>query len=215
MAYERDHDGATRGAGAIAAIDHAASSASRRRRIAVGQATRQRDRRMAAISAGALGITPTPIRSPQPGNRSGIPVGAPVGIAKFRLPPVDLRVTAGNLSTAMQPGGYVPPPPPALVPIPVPPPPPVLLPPPPGTTPTSPLPAPKPPTPTVVTVSSGGGASASPPRTSTSTSVLTSPALPDIPDPVAGASLLTPQNLMIAGGAALAAYLLFFRRRSP
>jgi len=106
MGYERDPDHATRGAGAIAALDRPGSVRAQKRIIAA-RATIQRDRKMAAVTMGALGRVdresllrgrgslapapvkpapaPTPVRPVAPAPVTGIKV-APTYGTPIRLP---------------------------------------------------------------------------------------------------------------------------------
>lgn len=186
MAYMRDTDRPTRGIGAIAASDHAGRS----RRVLqaqISQRTRQRDRVMAAIAQGALGVLHSEGRD---------------------------TTTGTTTSTVSQPGGYVSP-----GPVPVAPPvvvsPPVISPPvisPPVDQPPEVVVLPKPPIRQMPPIYPGppGGV------------VLTTVPVPQLPMP--GQATLeepssvghTTRNLLLVGGAAIAAYFLFFRKkRSP
>lgn len=198
MAYTRDPDYMTRGVGAIASAD--GSPARQRRHARVVQATQARDRVMANVARGSLGASassrmtawtwrpaPPPLKIPNPLQSPKPPM--PVLV----LPPVISDVSASH---------------PLLID-------PVYTPPP------AAAPAPMPP------VRSGGAASSSG-SGSGGTGVAMGPpsatvAIPPIPilDDSSAAPLPvaapdnTMRNVLIAGGAAVAAYLLFFRKRSP
>jgi len=197
MSYTRDGDRRTRGVGAIAAADNV-SRARRMRQSQVNQITRNRDRTMAAIAQGALG-------------RVAIGPGGPV------------IWNEGRDATQSSPPPSVPPPPPATTvypgsgPMYIPPPsvpPPVSVIPPPSSVPPVAMPPPGK-IPVVISppAGSGGGASGitlgpggTPIQPIPNMPVIDIPEAPDAEDHTA-------RNVMIAGGVALAAYLLF--RRSP
>lgn len=217
MAYERDPDHMTRGVGAIAAADHV-SPDRHRRRIAVGQATRRRDRAMAAVAMGALGtvgarssnaIVREPVRTartpggaPPPPPRPPTPSGPvqttfPAVPPSVPLPPSMWPTTppAATQGTPVQspPHPIDPLPLPPVVPLP-----PVAVPAPvtgPRTVGTGPALVTK--TAPVATV--GGGGALSP--------------LPAIPDIDGGDTDNTVRNVAIGAGVAVAAYLLFRRRK--
>ncbi len=188
MSYGRDRDRATRGVGAIAAADH--SRARQHGRSMQGRATMARDRAMAAITRGALGRVPM------------------ADVAQTYVPVVTLRLPA--LTAPI--GKIVPTSATTSTPI-------ISPPPPPPPTP-SPPPAPAPPQPSDPVLIGGGG---SPGRMTTGVSmgpapVLAMPPIPDLPPlpdlpaapPTAPDNTL--RNVILVGGAAVAAWL-YFRRR--
>lgn len=70
MSYSRDPDRATRGVGAIASVDNALPAA-RWRKQQVGRALLRRDRVMSAIAQGALGKVDPGATAPPPGDHRG------------------------------------------------------------------------------------------------------------------------------------------------
>lgn len=199
MSFIRDPDRRTRGAGAIAALD---GLPSRRWRFArMVKATQSRDRKMAAITGGALamGADRVPIRNEGRDTTVNVVTSPPPPPAAVSKPPV-----------YAPPGAITPPPVPTV-------PPPVAV------IPPTPTPIPGP-----ITTVIGGGGRATGGGTTTSTTVVGAgspvpvtkppvslpplPGLPDMPDVAAEDN--TQKYLLMAGGAALLAYLLF-RRRSP
>ncbi len=188
MSYGRDRDRATRGVGAIAAADH--SRARRHARSMQGRATMARDRAMAAITHGALGRVPM------------------ADVAQTYVPVVNLRLPA--LTAPI--GKIVPSSATTSTPIVSPPPPPVSPPP----------PAPPPPPADPVLLSGGGGASPGPMTTGVSmgpSPVIALPPMPDLPTlPDLPVAPTTPdntlRNVILVGGAAVAAWLYFRRRAS-
>ncbi len=233
MAYTRDKDRTTRGVGAIASLDHALPERQRMRRRVL-EDTQRRDRAMAAVTRGALGAVRDPlVRAAQRAvfARTGAThVPVPTGARPHATAPAP-RPTSGVIVHDHRTGGGGNTPaggPPTggpwagltnltkklavMVPKPAEPAP---------TTPTT--------TPTVPSTpptssggggsgggsgggggggggSSGGGAATSGPA------VEPLPPLPDAPAEEASADHTT-RNLLIAGGAAIAAYLLFIRGR--
>lgn len=222
MSYTRDRDAASRGVGAIASVDHALPAA-RWRRQQIGRALQRRDRAMSAIAQGALGSlhrveTPTPSKPPTSatftnpdGSKTIIndhrtnpqPIVAPAAPYKPLIDPT--RVPAKDESGAliyMKP--KAPPsrsrlPPPPTAPGGAPPPPAAVLPP----------IAPAPVTPGAGTVGAGGGSLPTTPISQLPTPGL-DPMQP-LPDPglTAPADDGTTKMLLIAGGAALLAFLIF------
>ncbi len=186
MSYGRDRDRATRGVGAIAAADH--SRARQHARSLQGRATMARDRAMAAITHGALGRVPM------------------ADVAQTYVPIVNLRLPA--LTAPI--GKIVPTSATTSSPIVSPPPPP------------PPAPAPPPPPPSDPVLIGGG----SPGKMTTGVSmgpapVVAVPPMPDLPPipdlPVPTSSPApdnTLRNVIMVGGAAVAAWLYFRRRDS-
>lgn len=205
MGYERDRDHATRGPGAIAALDRT-SGPRYQRRQAAAQASVRRDRAMSAIERGALGRIdlrtegrPTPgtgiTKSPPP----LVKVAPPIAAA---TPPIIANPNAPQLLKVF---------PIDPVPMPLPETTPAI------TKPTLPTPGQSPPiiappagTTTIGggtgTVRSTGGLVPKPPLPSPGTT----PPLPDIPPTAPGGG--GGRTALLVGGAALAAYLLFFRK---
>lgn len=225
MSYQRDRDRVTRGVGAIAAMDHAMPARARmRQRSAL--ATHRRDRAMAKVAQGALGLVPLIATLPQSSNANASTTGW------FKLPTPAAPPTTANAITS----GFTLPvaQPPSSVRFPTPPPrpptqPPVMsndqgprpidpLPLPPAPAPTSPAVPVISPAPIIRTVIAGGGGGGSGVvmGSGSGSGNLTAimdpvPHLPDLPE---GAEAdHTTRNLLIVGGAALAAYLLFLRGR--
>lgn len=228
MSYERDTDKRTRGAGAIAAVDMV-SAARHRRRVDVGRRTRQRDRAMAAITNGALGAIALSATRPT----RAVPVGKIPSVRPTAAPAPtpDIFNTTGALATGtvhVLPGrtltlDQVPPPPPRkqitsaydptdrpkLVQTPLPP--------------LAPLPPPSAPSSGAGGAATGGGGATSGGTMSGgggSVLVTGGPGgaplnLPDLDTPTETtlAADHTTRNLVIAAGAGLAAYFLFFRRK--
>lgn len=210
VAYERDSDRKTRGAGAIAAFDQASRNAPvrARRRRQQARATKVHDARMVAVERGALAALGR-VNLTSPTFRGGerlitggtmvqsgmfVPKTPVVGLKPptvmtqspvAKLPPMSAYTGGNDL---------------AIGPVDIPPPPPV---PPPIAVVT-----PKPPTP------SGSGGSApgvTPTGGPGAMTTFDAPvAVPDVPAS-SGTSMKT---VLVVGGAALAAYLLF-RRSSP
>lgn len=198
MAYERDTDHATRGVGAIAAAD-SVSVARQRRRVQVGRATRLRDQHMAGIAMGALSI-------------KGLSTPAPAPAAQYHLSPntgKSLSVAWGGPTAPTQQPRQ-----PVLTtvfPDPVP-------------RPTTPIPTSSPlpttvstPIRPVATMGGGGGGSVLPSGGPGGTAMIIDPppVLPPIPEPVEDNTARNVKIAAISAGAAVAAYLLFFRKRSP
>jgi hypothetical protein len=206
MAYTKDKDRQSRGVGAIASLDHALPNRQALRRRMV-EDTKRRDRAMAAVTKGALGgaftIPLAPARGVFTRPGQGGP-GQPVPAAPSP-PMTGVHVFDHRKNAA--------PPPDAPAPAPAPAPPPTPAP--------APAPAP-PPTPSPAPASSGGGgaggggSSGRGPATSgpatSGPAVDPLPPIPDVQD-AAPAADNTTRNLLIAGGAVVAAYLLFFRGR--
>lgn len=193
MGYMRDGDRHTRGIGAIAAFDRA--PARQQRRVQTALATRARDRAMAAVARGALGVV----------NRTGEPADETPPIYAPRPTPTTV-ISGGGVSPVM----WHPTPDPAPAP---PMPAPVVwkL---PGAvkvyTETPPIAAP-----------SGGGILApsgavmgapimSPPIVAP---VRSPPIYAEEPDPAQADTRL--RNALLIGGGAIAAYFIFFRRKKP
>lgn len=215
MSYGRDPDRATRGVGAIAAAD--GSPARRRMRSRVAARTQARDRAMAAVARGALGmaaLSPASSKSGMTGAPTYLPgmlkmlpavIAQPAPVAT--LPPLKIGVvtaTAGGLVPTSSPA-----PAPVSAPAPV-------------TTGTSTGGSSS-------TSSSGGGALSSgvamgPPQVTVLAPLPDMP-LPDLTDVTAtpmttAASAPVPDNtlrnaLLIGGAVAVAAYFLYFRKREP
>lgn len=238
MSYTRDEDYMTRGVGAVATFDRV-SPERHRNRVAVARATAQRDRAMAAVAGGALarsrpsGGRDTALSRTRTGTSHGHPAGRMPGTVSggghpTMVTPTTMtdsagctvttgfswiaeapgapghwqRTAAGGQDVPFCPGGM-----------------------------SSPV-ATTPPTsapssgggsmPISVTVSGGsvsggggGGGAGSASRPPTGVSPLPSlPELPEVPDMTAtsGGSDNTKRNLLIAGGALAAAYLLFRRK---
>jgi hypothetical protein len=233
MAYTKDKDRQTRGVGAIASLDHALPNRQVRRRRVL-EDTRRHDRAMAAVTKGALGAVRDPIvAAAQRGvfNRVGstqVPVPTGVrprsGSTPARPPRTgvivhDYRTGATGGATQVATGGawnklgtmstklgtIVAQPAAPAAPDPAPP----AAPTPPATpAPTS--------TPTTSSGGGGGGGGGSSGGRGAATSGPAGPAidpLPSMPDIPAATEDNTTRNLLIAGGAALAAYLLFIRGR--
>lgn len=207
MAYERDR-GASRGVGAIAAIDNSTTERHRQQRI--GRATQNRDRRMVALSMGAFGSD----------HRSKAPTGAVQGpVPKSTSSGANVVVTDHRTGKPSTPAPGAPPPAAAPGTYPSTP-----------TAPSSPVPiTPVAPTtssptttaPTTITVSGGAGGTSTTSGSgsgmtgsSTAVPVSTLDTASQLPDVVPTSSDDMTRNLMIAGGvaaAALAAYLIFRR----
>jgi len=198
MSYMRDPDRATRGVRAIASADNSPRrQAHQLRRI---HATQSRDRAMASIVRGALGLV-----AMDPG-------AAGAGVASGT--PYKIGFTPGATYTSFTTSATITPQPPPVYTISgdglVPHPRPIdLLPP----------PTPAPPS---ASVDAGGGGGTAP----SNVGVAMGPApasspIPPIPTLETGEPPVTSptsdntmRNVLIAGGAAVAAYLLFFRKRS-
>jgi hypothetical protein len=197
MAYERDKDRSTRGVGAIAAVDRAAPGAQRRRQRAIMTATQRRDRLMAAVGMGMINDPSRPAGGPRrsPGTTSS---GARI-VRDHDGTPDPATV---NLPPAAPPGTY---------PLPAPVTPPVVTPPviaPPATTGTTagttvPIP--------VVVAQPGGSVGTTTGMQPTNPDWPSPVTLPDVPE-ATSAPDHTMRNVMLAGGAALAAYYLFFHK---
>jgi hypothetical protein len=204
MSYMRDPDRATRGVRAIASADN--SPGRRALQLRRARATRARDRAMASIARGALGLV-----AMDPGAAgAGVATGTPSGTYKIGFTP-GATYTSVTTSTDITPQ-----PPPAYTVSnvgPAPRPQPVD----PGTL----LPPPTPAPPSSSTDAGGGGGGGA-----SNVGVAMGPAPISLPIPpiptldtgepamVAPSSDNTMRNVLIAGGAALAAYFLFFRKRS-
>ncbi len=224
MSYERDPDRATRGPGAIAALDRPGGRRDQRR-IRGAQATIARDRAMSRVTMGALGrIDDTSTKVGATTTRSGASGGSGITPAPVYRPPPPPPLPLGPVMTTF-PTPVLPPalplstmkppvlspgesPPIIAPPVPIytildPPPvslPPVLLP---------PLPAPAK---TSGGMSSGAG-------TVMTTGGMSPPiyvdpgsgvALPDVPDTTTDHST---RNLLLLGGGALALYFLLRKKR--
>jgi len=224
MAYERDTDRRTRGAGAIAAADLSAQHR-QHARVSVGHATRRRDRAMAAVANGALGAIS---RDPRPSRRVPNVIAQPRPAASSGPAPINIFGTVGALSTgtvhAVPTAVAADPPPPPPRPIttydptgrpPLPKPTPLPL------TPLPPIPTTAPSSGTTTgssagsagsggTMSGGGGSVIT---TGGAGAPLTLPDLNPLPLPDVVATDHMTRNLLIAGGVGLAAYFLFFRRK--
>lgn len=192
MPYERDPDYMTRGVGAIAAADHV-SPARHRRRVKVGRALRRRDRAMAAIAQGALGMTVS-------GDTGATPGGSTTK-RTFRVPTgrlVPIRVAMPGIVTQSPPIVAKPP---VYTPV-------IQAVPTPTTTPTATTAPTVTMVPIVKTASSGSVPTpgTSPPLIATSPT----PSLTEVPEGSADHS--TRNVVLIAAGAGVLAYLLFFRR---
>ena len=200
MSYMRDPDRATRGVRAIASADNSPRrQAHQLRRI---HATQSRDRAMASIARGALGLV-----AMDPGAAGGgVASSTPSGTYKIGFTP-GATYTSFTTSTNITPQ-----PPPVytvsgdgLVPHPQPIDPRALLPP----------PTPAPPS---ASADAGGGGGVSNVGVAMGPASSPIPPIPplDIGEPpvTAPASDNTMRNVLIAGGAAVAAYFLFFRKRS-
>lgn len=213
MSYARDRDWRTRGVGAIASAD--GSPQRRMQRQQMARMSAARDRAMVKIARGGLGLVaidpsqgptydvsggtgytmPPPVKA-RPGYTMVPPSVVTASTGYTLIPPPTLTLSVG------EPLGPRPHPQPSD---------PVLLP-----------PSQKPPTTTAGSSSSGSSSSGSsgggggvgvtmgPPAP-----LPPIPQLPvDLPDPVMQAPDNTMRNVLIAGSAALAAYLLLFRGRS-
>lgn len=212
MGYERDPDTRTKGVGAIAASDMASRRVRQARRVAVGRATRRRDQLMSNIakkaSMGYLGLGYTPTLSQDGGGGGSSKGGKGAGGITATFVGASGATTSGTKLGTAQPGGgtvmtfnpqttgvtatFNPPPTSTIV-----------IDPAPGTTGVG------------VTGGSSGSAGGAgitlePPPSVTINPI---PMPPDDPE-ISGDGIFTPRNLMIAGAAGLAAYLLFFRKRS-
>lgn len=195
MSYMRDGDRRTRGVGAVAAADNV-SGARRRRQADIHHVTRQRDRAMADIAQGALGRVPMGpggvVRISEPTDTTYNPPRA------ISPPTIVSRPPMYNPPAVSPPPTIPPPPPPAgTLPPPLPYPGPVVSPPPPSSG------------GDMTGGSSGSGVTLGPGKMPPISIDPTQP-LPDVPD----AADHTARNLAIAGGVALAAYLVFFRGKS-
>ena len=224
MAYTKDKDRQTRGVGAIASLDHALPNRQALRRRVL-EDTKRHDRAMAAVTKGALGTVRDPIVAAAARgvfNRTGstqvpVPTGVrprPVPTAAPARPKTGVTVHdyrtggpwAGLSNLNAQLASIVAQPAAPAAPAPTPP-----------ATPAAPAtPAP---TSTPTTSSGGGGGGGGGgssggrgPATSGQAGPAVDP-LPSMPDIPAAAEDNTTRNLLIAGGAALAAYLLFVRGR--
>jgi uncharacterized membrane protein YgcG len=225
MAYERDTDRRTRGAGAIAAADLSAGHR-QHARVGVGRATRQRDLAMAAVANGALGAVS---RDPRPSRRVPSVIAQPRPAAGSGPAPLNIFGTSGALAT-----GVVHAIPVTVAVAPIPPPPKPITAYDPTGRPPLPVPAPLPLTPLppipttapsagTTTGSSAGSAGSGGTMSGGGGSVITTggagaplmlPDLDPLPIPDAMATDHSTRNLLIAGGVGLAAYFLFFRRKS-
>ncbi len=223
MAYTKDKDRQTRGVGAIASLDHALPNRQALRRRVL-EDTKRHDRAMAAVTRGALGAVRDPLvvaaqravfsrtGAPQTGvrPRASAAAAAPAPARpKTGVIVTDHRTGSGGetggawsklgkmttkLGTIVTPPAAPDPTPPAA-----------------PATPATPA------TPTPPASSGGGGGGGGGGGRGPATSGPAGPAvdpLPSLPDiPAAAAEDNTTRNLLIAGGAALAAYLLFIRGR--
>lgn len=223
MAYTKDPDHATRGPGAIAALDR--NSGPRwRKRIAAAQASRRRDLAMSAIAQGALGRIDTDVltsgKRQTPVIRTPFPTAPLVKVAPtFTTPPAPAPVAVRAPVTAVSnPSAAVAPLIVKLPPAPAPPPTtvtvvtPVPISPAPTTTPTPSVAVTtgggKPPT---IVSAGGGGAGISTGGTRPVTSI-TPIAMPNVDAPdlnvSQGSGMSMSVILPVLGGAALALYLL-------
>jgi hypothetical protein len=181
MAYMRDSDRHTRGVGAIAAADHIASR--QRQRVQIGRATRARDQAMSRIARGSLGRVNIAAESAEGETYAPAPI--------YTAPPA-----------AAPPSMWHPPPDP-MPPTPAPTSWPL-----PGTVP-APAPVRSPPfapPPSATGAGTVGVTMGLPPSTIAIDPI---PILPSEPDPTGPDN--TMRTVLIVGGAALAAYLLFGR----
>jgi len=96
MAYVRDKDSATRGAGAIAAADMAAPRARSARRAEIARNTSARDRAMGAIANGALGL----VDAGSLRDRRQLPTHGRPGTATPQRPTRVIMGTSGQRPTA-------------------------------------------------------------------------------------------------------------------
>ncbi len=221
MAYTKDKDRQTRGVGAIASLDHALPNRQALRRRVL-EDTKRHDRAMAAVTRGALGTVRDPIvAAAQRGifNRTGAPQTGVRPRTGTSSVPAPARPKTGVIVTDHRPGGpwvglsnlnaqlaaIVAQPAAPAAPAPTPP-----------ATPAAPA-TPATPAPTSTTSSGGGGGGGGSsggrgPATSGPAGPAVDP-LPSLPDMPPAAEDNTTRNLLIAGGAALAAYLLFVRGR--
>jgi hypothetical protein len=209
MGYERDRDHATRGPGAIAALDQTTGPRAARR-VQAARATLERDRKMAAIERGALGRVDFRARGLDRRAGGGGRVTPPRPAAPWRP-----LVTAGNVltgirvappatsnPTAPQPPLAMPPPPPL-------PPPPAPI----AETPITPM-APLPPVSAPSrTGSSGGGGGGVMPTGGTKIAPRIDPVAVDVPDvPESTPSQFSVGTAVVIGGAVIAAALLLRKR---
>jgi hypothetical protein len=215
MAYERDDDRVTRGVGAIAAADKV-SPGRYRRRIESGIATRKRDRAMAAVANGALSGVPMRRSMGAVTDHRGDTGAGGSGRASTSTPNTSTYTSSPTTSgaapkppTTFTNGRpyrpYDPSAPPAAAP-PIAVTPPIIA---PTKPPIAVVLPPAIPT-TVITTGTGPSTQGTSPKPPTITTIID-------PVPVSPPIDITPtdnttRNLMIAGGAAITAYLLFFRR---
>lgn len=239
MSYHRDKDGPTRGAGAIAAADMV-SRARQIRRRQVAAATSARDREMAAVANGALGLVstaslrdrrnpmrPTPIVTKTPTTGTTIHVltgtrgpsstwnGYNAGTASSAPPLIRLPPAPGTRSNDPSRGTTLSRddirPPVQSPPIIAVPTKPTIVPP------TAPTPtttsAPTSSSGGTVTVT-GGGSPAGIPNTMVQSPPIMAPRISPI-DPITGASGMsdTTRNVLLIGGGLAAAWFLFGRKR--
>jgi hypothetical protein len=185
MAYMRDQDYRTRGVRAIASADNSPSRQARR--VDMAQATRARDRAMARIARGALGDPLTPWLTP-----GATYTAFTTNVDITPKPTPTFSVSTGPHPQPTDPGHIGPPP--------------------------HPQPAP-PVSPPSSSPSSGGGAGGS--GVAMGPAPVSAP-IPPIPvlDTGEPAQTIPPpdntmRNVLIAAGAAVGAYFLFIRGRSP
>ena len=228
MAYEQDDDRVTRGVGAIAAADKV-SPGRYRRRIETGIATRKRDRAMAAITNGALSgtsiarpvlkqVSRPSAASPLQALVSGVKSAAPrsplqalVSGVKSVVVASPLRPVVSGATSAIGGSLRLPPivvvPPRTGAPVGVPPPVSVLI--APISTPPATTTATAPTASTTIIGGTGPSTQGSPMKGVISAIFDPIPNAPGVPIVETDNTI---RNIALAGGAALAAYLLFFRR---
>lgn len=221
MSYEQDDDRVTRGVGAIAAADKV-SPGRYRRRIETGIATRKRDRAMAAVANGALsgtsvlatiadkvsGTAAVRERDHRATVKAPLNPNAPPPAAPPAASPLQQSLISGVRSAV---GGSLrlPPtvapvaPPTAVAPVKIVPPVSVLI------APVGTAPATAPAVP--ATVIGGTGPSTQGSMVRSVVSAIFDP-IPNAPSVPIVETDNTIRNIALAGGAALAAYLLFFRK---
>ena len=200
MAYEHDDDRATRGVGAIASLDR---SKGRRQfqRVENARATIRRDRAMSAVERGALGIIDHRKVQSTPASleiRNRLVATPPTvrRMAPTETPPIFAQPTTGAKIVF-----------PTDIPVPKPPV-------------TSTDPAPTTSTASATAASSGMSSGAGTVQKTGGAGPITAIAppitdLPDVDDPATSSTLMTPRNVLIAGGAVFAAYMLFMRKGRP
>ncbi len=201
MSYTRDRDWATRGVRAIASADNSPTRQAQRLRMA--QATRARDRAMASITRGALGLVTSDSSGEGGGGGGGVPKVGPIRPTVGFVPGATYSAITTNVDLAPKP------------------PPPYTMSPGAGGDTIGPAPHPQPtdpvrPPPRVSPPSGGGGGGGTGVAMGPAAPLPPIPSLPpvDVSEPAEPQGSNTMRNALIAGGAALAAYLLFVRGRN-